>query len=48
MPVVLVGWGGAVNDKLRGGDEKDSRESSNQHLRRLRGSKVAERKETGH
>ena len=46
MPVVLMGGGGAVDDKVGEGNERDARESSLQLGRRLRGGKVTGRKET--
>ena len=36
--------GGSVGDKVRGGDERDARESSPQPGRRLRGGKVRGRR----
>ena len=39
--------GGTVDDKVGGGDERDTRESSPQPRSRLRGSKMTGRKETG-
>ena len=46
--VPVGGGGGAVDDKVGEGDEKDARESSHQLGRKLRGGKVIGRKETGH
>ena len=46
MPVVLVG--GTVDNKVGKDDERDSRDSSPQSGRRLRGGKVTGRRETGH
>ena len=47
MPVVLVGGGGAVDDKVGEDDERDARESSPQPGMWLIGGKVTGRRETG-
>ena len=48
MQLAPVRWGGGtVDDNVWGSDEWDGRESSPQTGRRLRGGKVARRKETG-
>ena len=45
MPVVLVGRGETIDDKMGEDDERDARESSPQPGKRLSGGKVKGRKE---